>query len=156
VLWSGPVCKVSEEDIFSKYTSDEDGQAAPPYAEALKARKEKYVWPDFLGIDTDPSQSLEKLSIPGFWIFSDNDRSIPVDLSVDRLEALRRKGHRYEYTLFPGLGHNNMDRTFATATDWIRRTLSEHLSERRGGGLTPPATRSSPRTRPPPSPHAPP
>ena len=25
VLWSGPVCKVSEEDIFSKYTSDADG-----------------------------------------------------------------------------------------------------------------------------------
>jgi pimeloyl-ACP methyl ester carboxylesterase len=122
VLWSGPVCKVSEEDIFSKYTSDADGQTAPPYREALNARKEKYVWPDFLGKDTDPSDSLEKLSIPGLWIFSDNDRSIPVDLSIDRLQRLRRGGHRYDHVLFPGLGHNNMDRTFSAATDWIKRS----------------------------------
>ena len=82
VLWSGPVCKVSEEDIFSKYTSDADGQIAPSYDEALKSRTEKYVWPDFLGRDTDSGESLEKLSIAGLWIFSDNDPSIPVDLSL--------------------------------------------------------------------------
>jgi pimeloyl-ACP methyl ester carboxylesterase len=121
VLWSGPVCKVSEEDIFSKYTSDADGQTAPPYDEALSSRIEKYVWPEFLGRDTDASQDLAKLSIPGLWIFSDNDRSIPVDLSIDRLQGLRKAGHRYDYVLFSGLGHNNMDQTFSVATDWIRR-----------------------------------
>lgn len=122
VMWSGPVCKVSEEDIFSKYTSDADGQTAPPYDLALKSRKEKYVWPDFLGRDTDAAQDLEKLSIPGLWIFSDNDSSIPVDLSIVRLQKLRRSGHRYDYVLFSGLGHNNMDQTFSVATDWIRRS----------------------------------
>lgn len=121
VLWSGPVCKVSEEDIFSKYTSDADGQTAPPYDEALRSRTEKYVWPEFLGRDTDASQDLEKLSIPGLWIFSDNDTSIPVDLSIDRLQGLRKAGHRYDYVLFSDLGHNNMDPTFSLATDWIRR-----------------------------------
>ena len=120
-MWSGPVCKVSEEDIFSKYTSDAEGQTAPPYEEALKSRTEKYVWPDFLGRDTDAGQDLEKLSIPGLWIFSDNDTSIPVDLSIDRLKGLRKAGHRYDYVLFSGLGHNNMDQTFSVATDWIRR-----------------------------------
>jgi pimeloyl-ACP methyl ester carboxylesterase len=122
VLWSGPVCKVSEEDIFSKYTRDADSQTAPPYEEALQARTEKYVWPDFLGRDTDASHDLEKLSIPGLWIFSDNDASVPVDLSLDRLRRLRSGGHRYDYALFSGLGHNNMDRTFSLATDWIRRS----------------------------------
>jgi pimeloyl-ACP methyl ester carboxylesterase len=121
VLWSGPVCKVSEEDVFSKYTSDADGQTAPPYDEALSSRIEKYVWPEFLGRDTDASQDLAKLSIPGLWIFSDNDTSIPVDLSIDRLQGLRKAGHRYDYVLFSGLGHNNMDQTFSVATDWIRR-----------------------------------
>lgn len=121
VLWSGPVCKVSEEDIYSKYTSDADGMIAPPYEQALKARKEKYIWPDFLGRDTDAGEDLEKLSIPGLWIFSHNDSSIPVDLSIDRLQKLRRGGHRYDYVLFSGLGHNNMDRTFSVATDWITR-----------------------------------
>ncbi len=120
VLWSGPVCKVSEEDIYSKYTADVGGQRVPSYEQALKSRKEKYIWPDFLGKDTDPVESLSNLSIPGLWIFSDNDASIPVDLSIARLQRLRRAGHRYDYVLFSGLGHNNMDRSFATATDWIR------------------------------------
>jgi pimeloyl-ACP methyl ester carboxylesterase len=121
VLWSSPVCKVSEEDIFSKYTRDADSKTVPSYEEALKARTEKYVWPDFLGRDTDSSEDLRKLAIPGFWIFSDNDASIPVDLSIDRLRRLRESGHDYDGVLFPGLGHNNMDGTFAVATDWIKR-----------------------------------
>jgi pimeloyl-ACP methyl ester carboxylesterase len=121
VMWSGPVCKVSEEDIYSKFTTDKDEMAAPPYRQALESRKEKYIWPDFLGKDTDPAESLAKLSIAGLWIFSDNDGSIPVDLSIANLQTLRGAGHRYDYVLFSGLGHNNMDGTFAAATDWIRR-----------------------------------
>ena len=124
VLWSGPICKVSEEDIFSIYTRDTDGLVAPSYETALSSRKEKYVWPGFLGKDTDPAESLEKLAIPGLWIFSDNDSSVPVDLSIARLQTLRGSGHRYDYALFSGLGHNNMDRTFSVATEWIRRTAN--------------------------------
>lgn len=124
VLWSGPVCKVSEEDIYSKHTLDRDSQALPSYEEALRARKEPYVWPDFLGVDTDPNQSLEKLSVPGLWIFGGNDGSIPVELSVRRLDGLKSRGLPYEYVLVPGLGHNNMNETFSTATDWIRRVGS--------------------------------
>ena len=125
VLWSGPVGKVSEEDIFSKYTSDRDSHTAPTYDEALRSRTEEYVWPDFLGRDTDSSESLKKLSIPGLWLYSDNDGSIPVGLSIERLQALRIGGHRYDYVLFSGLGHNNMDSTFATAVDWIKRLSND-------------------------------
>ena len=121
VLWSGPVCKVSEEDIFSIYTKDKEGAVVPPYREALASRTDKYTWPDFLGKDTDPAESLGKLSIPGLWIYSDNDGSIPVDLSITRLQSLRHAGHRYDYVLFSGQGHNNMDRTFATAVEWLAR-----------------------------------
>jgi pimeloyl-ACP methyl ester carboxylesterase len=121
VLWSGPVCKVSEEDIYSIYTRDRESRMAPAYQQALSSREQPYVWPDFLGVDTDPATSLRDQAIPGLWIFSDNDASIPVDLSIERLQLLRADGHRYEYVLFSGLGHNNMDGSFATATDWIRR-----------------------------------
>lgn len=120
-LWSGPVCKVSEEDIFSKYTSDLDGNHTPSYAEALNARKRKYVWPDFLGKDTNPNDSLQKLTIPGLWVFGENDGSVPVDLSVERLNLLRKSGGQFEYVLFSGLGHNNMQETFNVVTDWIKR-----------------------------------
>jgi uncharacterized protein len=121
VMWSGPVCKVSEEDIYSKYTQDANAGEAPRYEVALAARKQKYLWPDFLGKDTDSRENLGKLSIPGLWIFSDNDPSIPVDLSIGKLQTLRQSGHAYEYVLFSGLGHNNMDGTFFVATEWIRR-----------------------------------
>lgn len=121
ILWSGPVCKVSEEDIYSKYTNDVDGATAPTYLQALDARTEKYIWPDFLGRDTDAGDDLQALAIPGLWIFSDNDSSIPVDLSIARLKKLRAAGHRYDYVLFSGLGHNNLEHTFFVATDWVRR-----------------------------------
>jgi len=121
VLWSGPVCKVSEEDIFSKYTSDRDEKVVPSYETALKSRTEKYIWPDFLGRDTDSSEDLAALHIPGFWIFGESDGSIPVDLSIKNLQSLRSVGHNYNFALFSGLGHNNMEETFATATDWINR-----------------------------------
>jgi len=121
LLWSSPVCKVSEEDIFSKYTVDGDSVTVPSYAEALRARTERYIWPDFLGVDTDSGETLKTLSIPGVWLFSDNDGSIPVDLSIERLQSLRKNGHRYDYVLFSGLGHNNMGPTFATAVEWIKR-----------------------------------
>lgn len=121
VLWSAPVCKVSEEDIYSKFTADADGPGVPSYGDALASRKEAYIWPESLGADTDPSDSLRKLSIPGLWIFGGNDGSIPVDLSISRLQSLREAGHPYEYVLFSGRGHNNMDSTFATAADWVRR-----------------------------------
>jgi pimeloyl-ACP methyl ester carboxylesterase len=124
VLWSGPVCKVSEEDIYSKYTRDAGGEKVPTYAEALNSRTEKYVWPDFLGRDTDAGEDLDRLSIPGLWIFSDNDGSVPVDLSITRLHALNQKGHVFDHVLLPGLGHNNMEGSFAVATDWIKRELN--------------------------------
>src|SRR5262249_22858082 len=124
LLWSGPVCKVSEEDVYSLYTHDAGGRHVPRYADALASRTEKYVWPDFLGVDTDPATSLRDLDLPGVLIFSDNDGSIPVDLSIERLQTLRNGGHAFDYALFSGLGHDNIDATFDTAVAWIRRNAN--------------------------------
>lgn len=123
VIWSGPVCKVSEEDIYSKYTTDKDSEQVPSYLEALSARSSPYIWPDFLGEDTDPSVSLAKLRIPGLWIFGGQDGSVPVDLSIARLEKLIQEGRPYEYVLFSAAGHNNIDTTFDTAMAWIKRLV---------------------------------
>jgi uncharacterized protein len=121
LIWSGPVCKVSEEDIYSIHTRDTDSARPAAYAQALAARREPYIWPGFLGTDTDPSTSLAKLDIPGLWIFGGHDGSIPVDLSISRLQGLQRAGRPYQHLLHDGLGHNNMEATFGTATEWIRR-----------------------------------
>jgi uncharacterized protein len=130
LMWSGPLCKVSEEDIYSIFTRDADARIAPAYGLALNSRKEKYIWPDFLGVDTDPVTSLRDLDVPGLWIFSDNDASIPVDLSIERLQQLRAAGKRYDYVLFSGLGHNNMDGSFAAAMDWVRRVMPPPVASR--------------------------
>lgn len=123
VLWSGPVTRVSEEDIFSKYTRDRDDARVPPYQEALDARRTPYIWPDFLGQDTNPADSLVKLSMPGLWVFGARDGSVPVDLSVERLQPLIDAGKPYEYALMSSLGHNNMSETFSYVTDWIKRSV---------------------------------
>jgi hypothetical protein len=73
----------------------------------------------------DAISALKKPSISGLWLFSDNDGSVPVGLSIERLQALRMGGHRYDYDRFSGQGHNNIDGTFATAVDWIKRLSIE-------------------------------
>ena len=35
---------------------------------------------------------------------------------------LKKNGHAFEYLMVSGQGHNNMDQTFASATDWIRNS----------------------------------
>ncbi len=107
--------------VFSKYTADSDSKKVPTYLEALQSRKQKYIWPDLLGEDIDPIVSLSKLEIPGLWIFGSQDGSVPVDLSIARLQILKDAGGKYEYVVYPGLGHNNMQETFDTAIDWIKR-----------------------------------
>ncbi|MEL7312744.1 MAG: alpha/beta hydrolase [Pseudomonadota bacterium] len=125
LLWSGPVCKISEEDIFSKYTRNSDAARIPSYDEALAARTSPYEWPEFLGRDTDAAADLAGLDIPGFWIFGENDGSVPVDLSIRKLRKLQDAGHDYQYVLFSGVGHNNVGATFETAAAWIKAVVAK-------------------------------
>jgi hypothetical protein len=119
LLWSAPVCKVSEEDIYSKHTGDADGPARPSFAAAIAARREPYVWPAFLGRDTDAAEDLAALTIPGLWIFGQQDGSIPVDLSRRNLARLRAGGHRFDEHVVPDLGHENLAATFDVAIGWL-------------------------------------
>lgn len=120
-LWSGPVCKTSEEDIFSSYTKDKDLESKLSYESALAMRSTPYAWPKIMGRDTDPSDSLRKLNIPGLWIFGGKDGSIPVDLSIERLTLLNQAGGKnYRYVLFSDLGHNTHWTSHATVVSWIK------------------------------------
>jgi uncharacterized protein len=142
VLWSAAVCKVSEEDICSKCTNDLDGRKVSSDQEALRSRKTKYIWPDVLGKDTDPSESLAHIGVPRFWIFGGNDGSIPVDLSVRRLKALIARGGQYEFVLIPGQGRNTMRATLPFAIDWIKTLPKSPKAE-----SAKPSVRSRPRRR---------
>ena len=46
----------------------------------------------------DPAPWLRRLSIPVFWVFTDDDRNVPTQLCVERLEQLR-PGHEFSWTV---------------------------------------------------------
>ncbi len=41
-------------------------------------------------------------------------RAFRCDLSLENLRALKKAGHRYDYALFSGLGHNNIPHTLSS------------------------------------------
>jgi len=59
-------------------------------------------------LDYDPVPLLEQLPIPRLSLFGDPryDRFGPVQLSVDRLNAMRDSGKDYEIVVFTGADHN--------------------------------------------------
>lgn len=82
-------------------------------------------------INTDPYDSLDRLSIDGLWLFGGKDIQIPVGLSIERLNNLKAKGKEYQYCLFSDLGHNV---AFADSTEpmditlnWIKNRQSKKI-----------------------------
>ncbi len=59
-------------------------------------------------LDFDPVPALQKLDMPILWLYGDprHDRFAPVKLSLERIEALRRSGKKYEAHVFDGTDHN--------------------------------------------------
>lgn len=121
VIWSGMVGRISEEDIFSLYTSDRDGADLPGFEEIVAQRVRPYAWPPELGEDVNSVDSLAQLDKPGLWVFGGRDGSIPVPLSIARLEELQRDEHAFEYVLFSSAGHDTVETSFPVVADWIKR-----------------------------------
>jgi len=130
-LWSGPVCKVSEEGIYSEFTGDSDSvENTTDFKIIQESMKGENSWPDSYGKDVDSLESLQLLSIPGLWVFGEKDGTIPVDLSISRLGTLIDQGkENYEFIVKEGLGHDSViDPTLGVMADWIIRVSG---SERR-------------------------
>lgn len=126
VLSSGPVCTVSEELHFSSLSEKSPGAiadySAAQWAEYMKSTP-------YRSDDVDPRVSLASLTVPALWMFGGRDDSIPVGLSVERLEGLVRGGREnFQYRVFPEEGHNLLD----SPRQESLRYLVEWLSERAG------------------------
>lgn len=119
-LWSGPVCTVSEEMEYSRLADrTPPTRALPTRQELLQHMRSAGYRPD----DTDPRSSLSQLAIPGLWLFGGKDRSIPVDLSIERLESLG-KGQLFRHFLFNDFDHEIIDQTLPVIMEWIRATAT--------------------------------
>lgn len=98
VLWSGPVCTVAEEIEagIGKGGNLSTDDRARAFVAQLRIKG-----------DTDPRDALRKLKIPGLWIYGGRDPTLPVALSVERLQGLINEGQaNYAFWLNSAAGHD--------------------------------------------------
>ena len=123
VIFSGPVITTLEQLRFQFYTNGDenfwDTHTESDAREHINNDPDKYQF-----TETNPQEPLSKLSIPGLWIFGGKDIQVPVALSIENLDRLNTTGKRYEYSLFPALGHNTssseLPETFEKAIEWMK------------------------------------
>lgn len=123
VVFSGPLVNTLEQLRFQFYTNGNPGfwdtHTETEAREHVRNDPDRYQF-----APTDPKDALNRLSIPGLWIFGGKDIQIPVGLSIEKLNLLKAKGKPYEYRLFPKLGHNTASskspETINNAIQWIQ------------------------------------
>jgi len=101
VILSGPVASTSQEDLFSSYTND--GDTATSYDDAK-------ITQQIRGLQSggfDPIPIITELTQPGLWLWGSVDKSVPVTLSAENLQALIASGkNNFSHTIFPNGDHN--------------------------------------------------
>lgn len=134
-IFSGALITVKEQLRFQFYTNGNSNFWDTHTEE--DARKHILNDPDkYEFTDTDPLVVLSKLSIPGLWIFGGKDIQVPVHFSIEHLNELKSKDKRYEYKLFPTLGHNtafsDSEEPVKEAIIWIKNIkISKHKKHKR-------------------------
>lgn len=123
VMFSGPMVTTLEQLRFQFHTNG-DANYWDTHDERV-ARKHVAEDPDrYRFAPTDPRDALAKAKIPGLWIYGAKDIQIPAGLCIERLGALKKAGKRFDYRLFPMLGHNtgfaDDDEPVRTAIAWIK------------------------------------
>ena len=122
LLWSGPVCSLSEELHFSELGKKLTDFSMHEYSHEVRNHMRSV--PHRSG-DFDPVPILQRVSVPTLWIFGARDRSIPVELSIERLEQLIAGGKsNFQYRLVPDGGHSLSYPDRATL-EWMRQRAYE-------------------------------
>ena len=129
VLFSCPTINTLEQLRFQFYTNGNekfwDNHTDEDALFHTKNDPDKYQFSA-----TDPKVFLNKLSIPGLWLFGEKDIQIPVKMCIEELNEFKTKGKPFEYILFPTLGHNTAfakgTATFDISIQWIKlKTLGK-------------------------------
>ncbi len=91
----GPTATVGETDLWGSLAGKSQGTPSGSHAEMLAQVRAQGP------AGFDPRPSLAKLSIPVFWVYADDDRNVPTELCVDRLQALKA-GHDFSWKVLQG------------------------------------------------------
>jgi uncharacterized protein len=88
----GPAVTQGETDLFTSLAGAETSQPAGPrpqlIAQVRAAGRSGF----------DPLPYLERLSIPVLWVYGDDDRNVPTEISVERLQSIAA-GHDFTWTV---------------------------------------------------------
>lgn len=105
VIFCGSVVPTLEQLRFQFFTDGNpnfwDNHTEAEVREHILNATDRYQFEN-----TDPYDTLSKLSVPGIWLLGGKDIQIPVGLSIERLNTLKTQSKPYEYCFFPSLGHN--------------------------------------------------
>jgi uncharacterized protein len=123
VLFSGPAVTTHEQMRFQELAKGQP-DFWNHYSEA-KIRNWVESGPDrFSFTDTDPTDSLRALVIPGLWLYGRRDVIVPVELSTERLERLIREGKPFRYRVLSNYGHKLNERVvLPIMIEWIKSTV---------------------------------
>jgi len=129
VLFSCPTITTLEQLRFQFYTNGNnnfwENHTEAEAREHIKNDPDKYQF-----AATDPKNYLQKLSIPGLWLFGGKDIQIPVKLCIDQLNTFQAQGKSFDYLLFPALGHNTSSaqdtQPFDRSVQWIRQKTANN------------------------------
>ena len=91
---SGPTVSVGETDDWAALAGESESPPAGTRAQMLAQVRQDGPY----GYDAGPL--LRKLAIPGLWLFGADDRNVPTELCVARLERLK-PGHDFSWVVLP-------------------------------------------------------
>lgn len=91
---SGPAVSVGETDAWASEAGESEyppsGTRAQMLAYVRRQGPSGY----------DPAATLRKLAVPALWLYGSDDRNVPTELSLERLEALK-PGHDFSWVVRP-------------------------------------------------------
>jgi uncharacterized protein len=91
---SGPTVSVGETDDWASLAGESQSPPVGTRAQMLaQVRKDGPSGPD-------AAPWLRKLAIPALWMFGSDDRNVPTELCVERLQALK-PGHDFSWVVLP-------------------------------------------------------
>jgi len=129
-LASGSTLTVSQNDLYEQLAGGEDGPSGMSEEEIAKRLEE--AGPSGF----DPAPDIERLAVPGLWLYGTADTQVPPDQCIAILERLKAEGKDITVATFPGAGHGLLDvpptdpDALPTMVRWIAQHVHANLSDR--------------------------
>lgn len=94
LLNSGPTTTVGETDFWAQLAGESEFPPTATRAEMIAQVRSRGR------SGFDPVPYLRRLQIPALWMYGSDDRNVPTELCIERLEGLKA-GHDFTWTVLP-------------------------------------------------------